>query len=151
MKILNYESKYLVELINLFHDTVENVNIKDYTLEQVKVWVNKEQDKMFWDDRFLKTNTYLISIKDVIVGFGNIDESGYIDMFYVHKDYQGIGVGTKLLEVLETSVNTPKYITDSSITALNFFINNKYQIIKEQLIIKNNVSLINYKMTKEGI
>ena len=106
---------------------------------------------MFWDDRFLKTNTYLISIKDVIVGFGNIDESGYIDMFYVHKDYQGIGVGTKLLEVLETSVNTPKYTTYSSITALIFFINNKYQIIKEQLIIKNNVSLLNYKMTKEGI
>lgn len=47
MKILNYESKYLVELINLFYDTVENVNIKDYTLEQVKVWINKEQDKMF--------------------------------------------------------------------------------------------------------
>lgn len=30
----------------------------------------------------------IILENSIIVGFGDIDKSGYLDRFYVHKDYQ---------------------------------------------------------------
>ncbi|MCI2093940.1 MULTISPECIES: acetyltransferase [Lactococcus] len=36
MLIRNYESKDLDEVINLFKNTIFEVNISDYTLEQIK-------------------------------------------------------------------------------------------------------------------
>ncbi|WP_251901044.1 acetyltransferase [Lactococcus lactis] len=53
MLIRNYESKDLDEVINLFKNTIFEVNISDYTLEQVKAWV--DVDTELFDDNLAKT------------------------------------------------------------------------------------------------
>lgn len=96
MLIRNYESKDLDEVINLFKNTIFEVNISDYTLEQVKAWV--DVDTELFDDNLAKTYARVISNHEQIVRFGNIDDKGYIDLFYVSADYQRQGVGQKLLD-----------------------------------------------------
>ncbi|XOW23485.1 GNAT family N-acetyltransferase [Lactococcus lactis] len=127
MLIRNYETKDLDEVINLFKNTIFEVNISDYTLEQIKAWV--DVDTKLFDDNLGKTYARVISNHEQIVGFGNIDDKGYIDLFYVSADYQRQGVGQKLLNDLEKSSNYTSFMVNSSITAKPFF---KKWAIKKQ-------------------
>lgn len=45
--------------------------------------------------------------RDLIVGFGDIDGTGYLDRLYVHKDRQGLGIATALCDRLERAVDAP--------------------------------------------
>ncbi|WP_223848589.1 GNAT family N-acetyltransferase [Lactococcus lactis] len=119
MLIRNYESKDLDEVINLFKNTIFEINISDYTLEQVKAWV--DVDTELFDDNLGKTYARVISNHEQLVGFGNIDDKGYIDLFYVSADYQRQGVGQKLLNDLEKSSNYTSFMVNSSITTKPFF------------------------------
>lgn len=49
----------------------------------------------------MATKSRLVVNQDEIVGFGNIDDRGYIDLFYISADYQRQGVGQQLLKDLE--------------------------------------------------
>lgn len=42
---------------------------------------------------------------ELIIGFGDIDETGYLDRLYVHKDYQKQGVGAAICDELERYFN----------------------------------------------
>lgn len=131
MLIRNYESKDLDEVINLFKNTIFEINISDYTLEQVKAWV--DVDTELFDDNLGKTYARVISNHEQIIGFGNIDDKGYIDLFYVSVDYQRQGVGQKLLNDLEKSSNYTSFMVNSSITAKPFFEKMGYKEIKKEL------------------
>lgn len=43
----------------------------------------------------------LKSENDVIVGFGDIDKTGYLDRLFVHKDYQNQDIATVICNELE--------------------------------------------------
>ncbi len=60
---------------------------------------------------------------DVIIGFGDLDATGYLDRLYVHKDYQGIGVATTIASELENYAQENHIsivTTNASITAKPF-------------------------------
>lgn len=46
-------------------------------------------------------NAPTVENDEIIIGFGDIDETGYLDRLYVHKDYQHIGVATAICNQLE--------------------------------------------------
>lgn len=55
-----------------------------------------------------------------LVGFCDIDYTGYLDRLYVHKDYQNQGIGTAICNELEQAFTVRKITTHSSITARPF-------------------------------
>lgn len=83
-----------------------------------------------------------------IVGFGDIDKSGYLDRLYVHKDYQKQGIASIICRKLEQSCDTDKVITHASITAKPFFEHHGYKVIKRQQVIKDGIFLTNFIMEK---
>ena len=75
-------------LAQLFYDTIHTVNAQDYTPEQLAVWATGEVDLAAWDHSF-QTHYSLVAVADgIIVGVGDIDQTGYLDRLFVHKDYQ---------------------------------------------------------------
>ncbi len=92
MMIRKYQEKDCKELAKLFYDTVHFVNCKDYTKEQLDVWATGEVDMERWNASFLEHDSFVAIEKDRIVGFGDIDRTGYLDRLYVHKDVQGKGI-----------------------------------------------------------
>ena len=56
---------------------------------------------------------------DRIVGFGDIDRTGYLDRLYVHAEYQGKGIATAICDWLEQTA-TGRIMTHASITARTF-------------------------------
>lgn len=83
-------------MAKLFYDTVHEVNIRDYTAEQVNAWADGNIDLAAWDKSFTEHYTVVAEENGVIVGFGDITEGGYLDRLYVHKDYQRKGIATAI-------------------------------------------------------
>ncbi len=151
MFIREYTSSDCKQLAELFYQTVHVVNAKDYTNKQLDVWATGYVDLKEWNKLFLEHNT-LVAIKNsIIVGFGDIDKSGYLDRLYVHKDYQGQGIATAICNKLEQSVKAYKIVTHTSITAKPFFERRGYRVIKEQQVIREGIALTNYVMEKSNM
>ena len=146
MLIRKYLPSDCHQIADLFYQTVHTVNAKDYTKEQLCVWATGQVDLFAWDKAFSEHYT-LVAVKDgIIVGFGDIDQTGYLDKLYVHKDYQRQGVATALCNELEKGFS--KITTHASITAKPFFLHRGYKTIKEQQVIRDGISLTNYVMKK---
>ena len=146
MLIREYISSDCERLAELFFQTVHTVNSKDYTKEQLDEWATGNVELSVWNNSFLEHYTLVALENNVIVGFGDIDNTGYLDRLFVHKDYQSQGIATALCDRLEAGFD--RVTTHASITAKQFFMNRGYRLIKEQQVIRNGISLANYVMEK---
>ena len=148
MQLREYMPSDCDQLARLFFQTVHSVNAKDYTKEQLDVWAAGIVDLKEWDESFLKHHTVVAVENNEIVGFGDIDDSGYLDRLFVHKNHQHKGIASAICDELEYSVSGKKITTHSSITARAFFEHRGYRIIREQTVIRKGIALTNYIMEK---
>ena len=149
MKIRRYEPGDLAQITALFYDTVHAVNAADYSPEQLDAWADGAPDEDRWN-RSLLAHHSLVAVEDggLIVGFGDIDGTGYLDRLYVHKDRQGLGIATALCDRLERAVDAPVLTTHASITARPFFEGRGYRVLREQRVERHGVQMTNYVMEK---
>ena len=92
MLIREYQSSDCKELAELFYNTVHTVNAKDYTKEQLDVWATGHVDLKAWNQS-LQSHFSVVAVNDdLIVGFGDIDKTGYLDRLYVHLGFQRKGI-----------------------------------------------------------
>ena len=122
MVIREYESGDLRFLAELFCETVHAVNARDYTEEQLDAWADGTVDLEKWDLSFRQHHTFVAVVNGQIAGFGDMDDTGYLDRLYVHKDFQHRGIATALCDKMEETVRALRFITHASITAKPFFI-----------------------------
>lgn|GEM_PF-505981 len=135
----------------LYRDTILTVCRKDYTEEELKVWSSSANKEERWLDMAVNQFVLLAEIDGVLVGFGTLRDHNYIDFFYVHKDFQGMGIARELLARLlqEAESHGTKLITsDISMTARPFFEKQGFKVVAEQENTRGEVILINYKMIK---
>lgn len=151
MLLREYVTSDCKQLTELFYQTVHTVNAKDYTKEQLDVWATGNIDLKEWDNSFLEHYTVVAIEYEIIVGFGDIDQSGYLDRLYVHKDYQRKGIASALCDKLEQSVIGNKVVTHASITAKPFFENRGYCVVKIQEVMRCGTALTNYVMEKNDV
>ncbi len=151
MRIRRYERHDLEKITMIFQNTVHKVNIKDYTKEQVDAWAPDFIDKEKWNKTLSEHYTFVAVKDDAIIGFGDIDDSGYMDRLYVHHDYLRQGVATLICDKLESMIDSDRTIvTHASITARPFFEKRGYKVVKEQLVKRKGVFLKNYIMELPG-
>lgn len=148
MKIRPYAPEDVREMADLFYDTVHAVNARDYAPEQLDAWATGEVDLDAWDRSFRAHRTLVAEEDGTIVGFADMDDAGYLDRLYVHKDHQGRGVAAALCDALETASAAPRFTVHASITARPFFEKRGYTVVKEQRVQRRGVTLTNYAMEK---
>jgi N-acetylglutamate synthase and related acetyltransferases len=142
----------LEEILQVFYNTVHSINAKDYSKSQLDAWGVKNPDKQRWLDSLERNISYVAELNGKIIGFGDLNDKKYIDRLYTHKDYQGIGVASKILDALEQEaikLGYPEVYTEASITAKLFFLNRKYNILQPQNKYHNGQVFINYIMIKK--
>lgn len=148
MRLRSYRPEDCVELAKLFYDTVHAVNVRDYSEEQLNAWAAGCVDMDRWSRSYLTTRTIIAEEKGQIIGFGNMDESGYLDMLYVHKDHQRKGVATAICDDLESNSASKIFTTHASITAQPFFAQRGYRTLHPNDVERQGVHLTNYTMIK---
>ncbi len=148
MELRKYRQSDCKKLTELFYHTVHTVNAKDYTKEQLNVWASGQVDLAKWDQSLREHFSIVAAENEIIVGFGDIDKTGYLDRLYVHADYQSKGIATAICNQLEQAVSG-NIITHASITAKPFFEKRGYKVVKEQNVERQGVFLKNFVMEKE--
>ena len=145
MYIREYEPYDCPAMAALFYDTAHRVNCRAYAPVQLDVWATGQVDLESWNRSFLAHHT-LVAIQDeILVGFGDMDSTGYLDRLYVHADYQGQGIATALCNALEENVPGP-ITTHASITARPLFESRGYRVVKAQQVQRQGIFLTNYVM-----
>ena len=147
MELRRYQQSDCEELTELFYNTVHTVNAKDYTKEQLDVWATEQVDLANWNQSLQEHYSIVAVENGVIVGFGDIDKTGYLDRLFVHSDYQGKGIATAICNQLE-QVFQGDITTHSSITAKPFFEKRGYKVVKEQQVERQGIFLTNFCMKK---
>ena len=140
-----------VDLRKIFFNTIRKVNIKDYSEHQVKAWAPGDYDQLAWYNRMSSMNPFVAILDNKIVGYADIQDDGYIDHFFCHRNHQGKGIGKALMKALmlagEKKGNARFYL-HASITAKPFFEHCGFQILKSQQVNIRDQVLTNYLMEK---
>ncbi|TAG24938.1 MAG: GNAT family N-acetyltransferase [Cytophagia bacterium] len=144
----------LEEIQLLFVETINNISKTDYSSEQINVWASGIKNTQRWQDIVTKQVLIVAENHAQITGFCSLDKGNYIDLLYVHKDYQRQGIANKLYEHIEKAAiqaGQTELKSDVSKTAKPFFEKVGFEVINEQIVIRQGVELTNFKMTKNLI
>ncbi len=147
MTIRKYQPSDCKELTELFYHTVHTINAKDYTKEQLNVWATGQVDLAEWNQSLLEHDSVVAVKGECIVGFGDIDKTGFLDRLFVHADYQRQGIATAICNELEQAISGT-IVTHASITARPFFEKRGYKVIVKQQVKRQGIFLTNFVMKK---
>ena len=144
-----------VELKKLFQNTVLAINRRDYSQAEVEDWASCGDDLSNIED-MIKTHYFIVAVnqQSEIVGFSSITPQGYLHSMFVHKDFQGEGIATILLNEIEQYAITNgimRITSEVSLTARPFFEKKGYIVEEEQKRKANQLSLTNFWMAKQTI
>nr|WP_249410566.1 GNAT family N-acetyltransferase [Lactococcus petauri] len=84
-----------------------------------------------------------------ILGFANATSEDKFDCLYVDKDSQKRGAGNLLANQIEQyckGQGAERINVDVSLTARSFFEKRGYEILEQQIVLRRNQNLKNYKM-----
>lgn len=146
-----YRPSDLEELIQLFYGTVHTVNLGDYSQREVDAWVPSPEsvDREAWGQSLAAHYTLVAERDGVLVGFGDMDDTGYLDRLYVHKDFQGRGAATAITHALEgyaRGLRVSRVTVHASRTARPFFEARGYRVEYAQQVERYGVLLENFGM-----
>ena len=152
MNIRSYRAADCPLLAQLFYDTVHTVNARDYSPAQLAAWATGSVDLAAWNRSFLQHHTLVAIHADQIVGFGDMDQDGFLDRLYVHHAFQRRGVARAILQQLEEQAKArgvTRFTTHASITARPFFERFGYVVLQRNEVVRAGISLTNYTMEKQ--
>jgi putative acetyltransferase len=149
ISLRSYRREDLDGVIEVFQRAVRGVASRDYDPGQIAAWA--EVDRATWDDRRLTSPTW-VAVKDGrIVGFSDLKADGHLDMMFVHPDFNGIGVASRLLDRVEAAAieqGLTRIFTEASLTARPFFERRGFQLEAQQRVFKRGQWLTNFRMHK---
>lgn len=120
IKLKNYNHLYLDKILEIFVISVKQTCTKDYSYDQIQAWLSSANNKTKYHDTFSKNKTILAFVDDTLIGFGDISKENYLNMLYVHPNYQHNHVASIICDELEKDIIISPIYVDASITAKPF-------------------------------
>lgn len=141
----------LPEMLQLFQDTITAVCRADYNTDQLEAWKSGAGNQERWNNVIREQFILIAEAENKIVGFSTLHQGYYIDLFFMHKDYQHQGIASQLYTLIEKEAlrQHQRFLTaDVSKTAKPFFERMNFKVIQEQTVNIKGIDLTNYKMEK---
>jgi putative acetyltransferase len=138
-------------IIALFLDTVQSVNAADYSPTQIEAWSAAADGLDRWRRRIESQHFLLAESAGELVGFASVTPTGHLDVLFVHKDHERAGIASQLYTAIETwalSQGNTELTSDVSLTAKPFFLRQGFEVLAQQTVKIEGVSLTNFRMRK---
>lgn len=141
----------LIEVVDLFYRSVHSIDCQIYSAVERSAWAPLPPNYSVWAARISDKPLWIVQFEQTVVGFLELDPTGYINCLYTHPDYQHKGVASALLKQAESVAERcglPFLKVDASKVAQPLFLRHGYQLIRENRVQRNGVELINFRMEK---
>ena len=151
VRIRNYQASDAKALWEIYFHTVRNINVRDYSQEQVEAWAPSDFDSELWQKCLHRIQPFVAELDGRVVGYTDLQSNGLIDHFFCHHEYQGKGVGRALMEhvfQIGSVRGVSRYFSEVSITARPFYEHLGFTVVNEQEVEMRGVKLTNYVMEK---
>lgn len=135
MKIRLANDRDCAEIARLHRVTIRHINSKDYPQNIIEAWSGRTNAKRFRDS-LRKCKRWVAVEDDKIIGFVDHGNNGEFWGLYVHKDYIGKGLGSRLLKIAEDSLKKQgvKVVKiEATVTARPFYEKHGYKFVKQDL------------------
>ena len=153
MRIRKFRSEDATAVARLHRETIRHINSNDYPEDIIKVWSGRVTAKKHRDPMKIGKK-WVAVLSRKIVGFVNHSLKGEFWGLYVHKDHQGEGIGSKLLQTAEDSLKkmgVRNIQIVASVSAKKFYERKGYKVIKKQPHLMENKKMVSYLMEKRII
>ncbi|MGQ2978798.1 MAG: GNAT family N-acetyltransferase [Polaromonas sp.] len=151
MLIRNFRPGDAPLLRTVFHSSVHQLAARDYTPEQREAWAPPDHDAAQWAARLQANQPFVAELDGALAGFADLQDSGYIDQFFVAPACAGRGVAKALMARIHQSAASrgiTALFADVSLTAEPFFIKSGFAIERRQQVERAGVVLANARMWK---
>lgn len=151
LRLRRYTAADADATLDVFRRAVRTTAARDYSPEQVAAWAPDEPDAGTWGARRSARATVVAEDDGRVVGFTDVDATGYLDMMYVDPDAARRGVATALLAwaVEEaTRAGAASLRTHASITARPFFEAHGFRVDEVRHPVRNGVVFENFAMSR---
>ncbi|WP_250445564.1 GNAT family N-acetyltransferase [Actinotalea sp. C106] len=134
----------------VFRRAVHVTAAADYSPEQLEAWAPHGLDADRWASRQSQRNAAVAVVGERVVGFTDVDATGYVDMMFVDPDHARRGVATALMAwVQEEAVRlgARRLTTHASETARRFFEAHGFRVDARRTFPVRGVTMTNYAMS----
>ena len=138
-------------VLALFHAAVHAIDRKIYSQAQIEAWAPAEPDRERWKKKLAMETVIVAEIAETMAGVCSWTHDGWLDLLYVHPDFQRRGVATALYAEAEWAlreVGLGKIGTEASLVAQPFFRRQGLRLVKEQTVSVRGVAMPNAVMEK---
>ena len=151
MNVRQITSKDQLELKKVYFDSIQSLDEKIYNQEQKVAWSSQAWDNPNFDKSITKGKGWLITFQGLIIAFATRYPKNRISLFYCKGKFQRKGFGSKLLNKIEDEAKKEglDYLsTEASLISYKLFLKYKWEIIRKEKVIINNIFFERYKMIK---
>lgn len=154
MNIRRYAPGEESALRAVFRSSVRGLAWRNYTPVQIEAWSPSEEGpelREHWLRRIQSNQPWVVEVDGDIAAFADLQQSGYIDHFFVAAEFAGQGVGKALMLHLHEVARTSAIATLSAhvgLTAQAFFRHFGFAVEQQQRPVIRGVELENAVMRK---
>lgn len=141
----------LPKIFEVFKGAIHSTAVGDYSIQQLEVWSSSTANLEKWETRIHSQYFLVAEVDAEIIGFASVDPLGYLDLMYVHPNYNRRGVAHQLYQEIEIycrSVNCREIKVNASKTAVPFFKKMKFTTIHENHFEIEGIEISNFRMVK---
>jgi putative acetyltransferase len=124
-----------------------------YTPQQIQAWADAMRDMEGWRKRLTEQYVLVGVLNNRIVGIISLHEKdGYLDLLYVDKNYQSMGIARRLYEMIMLHAQEkkiPKLTVHASQMAKPFFLKMGWQEGKQDTKAIGGVQFVRQEMTRK--
>ncbi|MCE1051255.1 GNAT family N-acetyltransferase [Pseudomonas putida] len=140
-----------IALFRVFYSAIHDIASHDYTRDQVDAWAPADLDQKMWAEHVRDLRPFVAEIDGEIVGYADIQPSGYIDHFFVSGTHPRQGIGSLLMKRIHEEaklLDIVELTSDVSKTAETFFVSHGFHVVQRKFSICRGVTLQNAFMYK---
>jgi putative acetyltransferase len=135
----------------VFYSAVHIIAAHDYAVEQLDAWAPHRPDWEAWTARMQALRPFVAEADGRVVGYADLQASGYIDHFFVAGRHARRGIGRLLKETVHAraaELGLARLFSDVSLTAEPFFERFGFGVVERKSVVMGRVSLPNARMEK---